>query len=164
MEAITQETTGDNELEVATYPGCETVRSVLNVSKVKSELPKWLSNILKEQATSELGKTLEGQSRTLDAWFGPLMLDHCGTTEWAGIPSCFVSEPYKVTAKTIIELRKIGCRLGFAVAYDPVSYYYPGGCQRIVLFPLTTKLTAVSHPAAVLALIEAGGTVADLEL
>lgn len=142
------------------------MRDVLRVSQVVPGVPKWLSNILKEQATSELGKSLEGQSRTLDAWFGPLMLDHCGTTDWCGIPSCFVSEPYSVTAKTIIELRKIGRRLGFAVAYDSVSYYYPGvgGCQRIVLFPMSTKLTAACHPAAVLALLEAGGTITDLEL
>jgi hypothetical protein len=150
-------------LQVASYPGCEAVRSVLHVSKVESGLPKWLSNILKEQATSQMGKSLEGQSRTLDAWFGPLMLDHCGTTEWCGIPSCFVSEPYKVRAKTIIKLREIGRKLGFAVAYDAVSYYYPGGCQRIVLFPITTKLTASSNPAAVLALLEAGGEIADIE-
>jgi hypothetical protein len=157
---------GRNKLEVATYPGCNVVRDVLRVSQVVPSVPKWLSNILKEQATSQIGKSLEGQSRTLDAWFGPLMLDHSGTTDWCGIQSCFVSEPYSVKAKTIIELRKIGRRLGFAVAYDPVSYYYPGvgGCQRIVLFPITTPLNSNSHPAAVLALIEAGGTVADLEL
>ncbi|MDQ5936802.1 MAG: hypothetical protein QG574_4138 [Cyanobacteriota bacterium erpe_2018_sw_21hr_WHONDRS-SW48-000092_B_bin.40] len=156
---------GRTKLEVATYPGCNAVRDVLRVSQVVPGVPKWLSNILKEQATSELGKSLEGQSRTLDAWFGPLMLDHCGTTDWGDIPACFVSEPYNVDAKTIIKLRKIGRRLGFAVAYDPVSYYYPGvgGCQRIVLFPITTPLNSKSHPAAVLALIEAGGTVADLE-
>lgn len=154
---------GRTKLEVATYPGCNAVRDVLRVSQVVPGVPKWLSNILKEQATSELGKSLEGQSRTLDAWFGPLMLDHCGTTDWGDIPACFVSEPYNVDAKTIIKLRKIGRRLGFAVAYDPVSYYYPGGCQRIVLFPITTPLNSNSHPTAVLALIEAGGTVADLE-
>lgn len=151
-------------MEVAPYPGCQAIRSVPHVSKVESGLPKWLSTILKKQATSQLGKTPEGQSRTLDAWFGPLMLDHCGTTEWCGIPSCFVSEPYNVKAKTIVELREIGRRLGFAVAYDAVSYYYPGGCQRIVLFPITTKLTAESNPAPVLALLAAGGTVADIDV
>lgn len=150
-------------MEVATYPSCQAIRSALHVSKVESGLPKWLSTILKKQATSQIGKSLEGQSRTLDAWFGPLMLDHCGTTEWCGIPSCFVSEPYNVKAKTVVELRKIGRQMGFAVAYDAVSYYYPGGCQRIVLFPITTPLNSNSHPAAVLALLEAGGTVADLE-
>ena len=127
-------------------------------------IPKWLSTILKEQATSGFDKTLEGQSRTLDAWFGPLMLDHCGTAAWGGIPSCFVSEPYNVTDKAIAKLRTIGRRLGFAVAYDSASDYYPGSCQRIVLFPISTELTTACHPAAVLALIEAGGTVADLDL
>ena len=149
-------------MEVATYPGCNVVRDLLKVSQVVPGVPEWLSTILKEQATSGFDKTLEGQSRTLDAWFGPLMLDHCGTTAWCGIPSCFVSEPYNITAKTIIELRKIGRRLGFAVAYDAVSYYYPGGCQRIVLFPITTPLNSNSHPAAVLALLEAGGTVTNI--
>lgn len=139
------------------------MRDVLKVSQVVPGVPKWLSNILKEQTSNPFEKTLEGQSRTLDAWFGLLMLDHCGTTTWAGIPSCFVSEPYNVKTKTIIKLRKIGRRLGFAVAYDAVSYYYPGGCQRIVLFPISTLLNSNSHPAAILALIEAGGTVSDLE-
>lgn len=151
------------KLEAATYPGCNVVQDVFKISPIAPGVPKWLSNILKKQATSELSKSLEGQSRTLDAWFGPLMLDHCGTTDWGGIPECFVSEPYNVKANAIAKLRTIGRRLGFAVAYDPVSYYYPGGCQRIVLFPITTPLNSNSHPTAVLALIEAGGTVADLE-
>jgi len=159
---------GRNKLEIATYPGCNVVRDLLKVSPVVPGVPKWLSIILKMRATSGFEKTLEGQSRTLDAWFGPLMLDHCGITDWCGIPSCFVSEPHRVKATTIVQLRKIGRSLGFAVAYDAVSYYYPGGCQRIVLFPITTQLNSNSHPAAVLALLEAGGTVtgivADIEL
>lgn len=142
-------------MEIATYPGCNVARDLLKVSPVVPGVPKWLSNIIKEQASNPFEKTLEGQSRTLEAWFGPLMLDHCGTTTWAGIPSCFVSEPYNVTEEAIVELRKIGRRMGFAVAHDAVSYYYPGGCQRIILFPVTTKLRAACHPAAALALIEA---------
>jgi hypothetical protein len=148
-------------MAVATYPGCDAVRQLLMVSRVApGKIPTWLKNILKEAyANLCLEPTGEGLSRALAELLGPELFDHCGMTEWDGIRDCFVSEPYGVPANAVVRLREIGRQLGFAVVYDAVSYYYPGGCQRVLLFPTTTVLKSSSHPAAVLALLEAGGTV-----
>ena len=146
---------------VATYPGCDVVRKVLGVSRVDlGKIPQWLTECLKlEYPETKLLETSEGQSRALTRLMGKLSLDHCGTTDWHDIPSCFVTEPYDVDAEGLVELRKKGRRLGFAVAYDAVSYYYPGSCHRIVMFPCSTRLNSQSHPAALLALVEEGAKV-----
>ena len=148
-------------MALAQYPGCDELRRKYKISLVKrGKIPHWLKEILGKQIGSRR-PCGELESRALVDLVSPVALDHCGTTEWHGIPSCFVSEPYQVTGKEIVQLRAKGCTLGFAVAYDPLSYYYPGACHRIVLFPTTTLLNRESHPAAVEALLLAGGRLID---
>lgn len=147
---------------VADYPGCDELRIEYKISRVERGIPRWLKELLRKQnGCRRLNGELE--SRALYKLFRPVDLDHCGITDWHGIRSCFVSEPYQVQAKEILELKEKGRRLGFAVAYDPLSYYYPGACHRIVLFPKTTRLTMSAHTEAVAALLYAGGTVCDDE-
>ncbi len=148
-------------MAVAQYPGCDELRRTYKISPVKrGKIPHWLKELLgKQRGSRRLSGELE--SRALVDLVSPVALDHCGTTEWHGIPSCFVSEPYQVKPEDIIQLRAKGCTLGFAVAHDPLSYYYPGACHRIVLFPTTTSLNRESHPDAVEALLLAGGRLID---
>lgn len=148
-------------MTVAQFPGCDELRRKHKMSPVqRGKIPRWLKNILSNQnsASKSCG---ELESRVLFEVFSPVTLEHCGTTDWHSIPSCFVSEPYQVSAEEIIQLREKGCKLGFAVAYDPLSYYYPGACHRIVLFPTTTSLSTASHPDAIEALLFAGGKLID---
>jgi hypothetical protein len=146
---------------VAQFPGCDELREKHKISPVqRGMLPRWLKDILsKQNSSTRLCGELE--SRALFEVFSPVTLDHCGTTEWHGIPSCFVSEPYQVNTEEITQLREKGCALGFAVAYDPLSDYYPGGCHRIVLFPITASLSTANHPDAVEAFLFAGGELMD---
>jgi len=144
-------------MAVADFPGCDELRRKHKISAVRQgKIPQWLKDILSKQIslTRQCG---ELESRALFDLFNPVTLDHCGTTDWQGIPSCFVSEPYHVNADEISQLREKGCEHGFAVAYDPLSYYYPGGCHRIVLFPVTALLSSASNPEAIEALLFAGG-------
>ena len=148
-------------MAVANFPGCDELRRKHKISKVRrGKIPRWLKDILSKQNSYTL-QCGELESRVLFDVFSPVTLDHCGTTDWQSIPSCFVSEPYHVTADEISELREKGRALGFAVVYDPLSYYYPGGCHRVVLFPTTTVLSAAAHPEAVEALLFAGGKLID---
>lgn len=148
-------------MAVADFPGCDELRRKHKISEVRQgKIPRWLKDILSKQ-NSYTRRCGELESRVLFDVFSPVTLDHCGTTDWQGIPSCFVSEPYHVTADEISELRKKGHALGFAVVYDPLSYYYPGGCHRVVLFPATTVLSAAGHPDAVEALLSAGAKLID---
>lgn len=148
-------------MTVAQFPGCDELRQKHKISPVKrGKIPQWLKELIsKENGHKRLCDELE--SRALIDLISPVHLDHCGTTEWHGIPACFVSEPYQVKVEELIQLREKGCTFGFAVAYDPLSYYYPGACHRIVLFPTTTSLSRTSHSDAVEALLLAGGELID---
>ncbi len=147
---------------VAIDPACEVVRKVLRISPVEHKIPGWLKEMLQEQFPDRtLQQCGELESRALYEFFKDIDIDHLGTAEWCGIKSCFVFEPYHVKAQDIIRLKEKGRQCGFVVAYDPVSYYYPGASHRVVLFPISVRLTTSSHVAAVLALFDAGGELAD---
>lgn len=136
----------------------------MRVSSVERKIPGWLKEILQKRYPDRQVKSCgEIEARSLYDFFEGIDIDHLGTAEWCGIESCFVFEPYNVKSQDIIRLTEQGRRYGFAVAYDPVSYHYPCACHRVVLFPISVHLTASSHVAAVLALLDAGGKVAEIE-
>lgn len=143
----------------ATYPECDVVRKALNISQVDlGNIPDWVKRILKQEYGIPMrGAAFQDYLNGLESLIGENAVDHWGTTTWNGIKGCFVTEPYGISTSKVLRLRELGRRLGFAVAYDSVSYHYPGSCDRVILFPITSRLDKESHPLAVVALLEAGG-------